>query len=177
MGFTGQYVTGVWLGNDDFTPMARVTGGSFPAQTWKAYMIAAHDTDNIPQIAGLPVHPVQAAEQARIAAAMAQNATANADIALPAPESVKDMSSATRQVLDKLSSMLKDARPLTPSDARPDRAEAPGTPAAGAQPKPSLASATTAGDAPQPLPENSLVPAEPQTALSAGRDDGVASPR
>ena len=74
IGFTGQYVTGVWLGNDDFTPMARVTGGSFPAQTWHAYMMAAHDTDNIPQIAGLPVHPVQAAEQARIAAALAQNA-------------------------------------------------------------------------------------------------------
>ena len=125
IGFTGQYVTGVWLGNDDFTPMARVTGGSFPAQTWHAYMMAAHNTDNIPQIAGLPVHPVQAAEQARIAAAMAQNAQANPEIAAPAPESVKDMSQATRQVLEKLSSMLKDARPLNPSDARPDRAEAP----------------------------------------------------
>ncbi len=34
IGFTGQYVVGVWLGNDDFTPMSRVTGGSFPAQTW-----------------------------------------------------------------------------------------------------------------------------------------------
>src|SRR5665811_10994 len=28
MGFTGQYVTGVWLGNDDFTPLARVRRGS-----------------------------------------------------------------------------------------------------------------------------------------------------
>jgi penicillin-binding protein 1A len=156
----------VWLGNDDFTPMARVTGGSFPAQTWKAYMVAAHDTDNIPQIAGLPVHPVQAAEQARIAAAMAQNAAANPEVAAPAPESVKDMSSATRQVLEKLSSMLKDARPLTPSDGRPDRAEAP------AASKPSLASASNPSDGPQP--DNA--PAEPQTALSAGRDDGAANP-
>ena len=77
MGFTGQYVTGVWLGNDDFTPMARVTGGSFPAQTWKAYMVAAHDTDNIPEIPGIECHPVQIAERARIAAAVAQNANAN----------------------------------------------------------------------------------------------------
>ena len=168
--FTGQYVTGVWLGNDDFTPMARVTGGSFPAQTWKAYMVAAHDTDNIPQIAGLPVHPAQAAEQARIAAAMAQNANANPESVGPAPESVKDMSSATRQVLEKLSSMLKDARPLTPSDARPDRAEAP----AGSPPKPSLASASNAGGAPEPPPDNA--PAQPQTALSAGQDDGTATP-
>jgi penicillin-binding protein 1A len=176
IGYTGQYVTGVWLGNDDFTPMARVTGGSFPAQTWKTYMMAAHDTDNIPQIAGLPVHPVQAAEQARIAAATAQNAAANTEIAAPAPESVKDMSSTTRQVLEKLSSMLKDARPLNPSDARPDRAEAPAPPAAGSQPKPSLASAANADDAPRPAPDNSPAPGEPQTALSAERDDGAATP-
>ena len=105
IGFTGQYVTGVWVGNDDFTPMARVTGGSYPAQIWHTYMMAAHDTDNIAQIPGLPVHPVQAAEQERIAAALAQNATANAEVAAaaPAPESVKDMSTATRQVLEKLS--------------------------------------------------------------------------
>lgn len=173
MGFTGQYVTGIWLGNDDFTPMARVTGGSFPAQTWHDYMMAAHDTDNIPSIPGIELHPVQVAEQARIAAAMAQNASANPDIAAPAPESVKDMSSATRQVLDKLSSMLKDARPLTPSDARPDRAEAP---AAWSQPKPSLASAASAGEAAQVQPDNSPAPTEPQTALSAGRDDGAATP-
>ncbi|OFW71328.1 MAG: hypothetical protein A2W02_05030 [Alphaproteobacteria bacterium RBG_16_64_48] len=137
-------------------------------------MVAAHDTDNIPQIAGLPVHPVQAAEQARIAAAMAQNAAANTEIAAPAPESVKDMSSTTRQVLEKLSSMLKDARPLNPSDARPDRAEAPVTPAAGSQP--SLASAANADNAPRPAPDNSSASGEPQTALSAERDGGAATP-
>jgi penicillin-binding protein 1A len=176
IGFTGQYVTGVWLGNDDFTPMARVTGGSFPAQTWKTYMVAAHDTDNIPQIAGLPVHPVQAAEQAKIAAAMAQNAAANPEIAAaPAPESVKDMAQSTRQVLEKLSSMLKDARPLSPSDARPDRAEAP-APASGSEAKPSLAAAAN-GDNAQSPGNNPAAPAEPQTALTTGRDDGGTTPR
>jgi penicillin-binding protein 1A len=169
LGFTGQYVTGVWLGNDDFTPMARVTGGSFPAQTWKTYMMAAHDTDNIPQIAGLPLHPRQEAEQARIAAAMAQNAAANPEVVAAPPESVKDMSAATRQVLEKLSSMLKDARPVSPSDSRPDRAEAPGAQSP-ASPKPSLtadanADGTPSGDGP--------APAEPQTAR---RDDGATSP-
>ncbi len=172
IGFTGQYVTGVWLGNDDFTPMARVTGGSYPAQTWKTYMMAAHDTDNIPQIAGLPVHPVQAAEQARIAAAVAQNAAANVEIAAPAPESVKDMSAATRQVLEKLGSMLKDARPLSPSDARPDRAEAPATPPGGAPATPSLAAAAKSDEAPRPAGAS----AEPQTASTAGNDDNTASP-
>ena len=177
IGFTGQYVTGVWLGNDDFTPMSRVTGGSFPAQTWHAYMVAAHDTDNIPQIAGLPVHPVQAAEQERIAATLAQNAAANPEVvAAPAPESVKDMSSATRQVLEKLSGMLKEARPLAPGDTekRPDRAEAP-APASGAQPASSAAAAGNAGNAPEPQTVSAPAPAE--TVLSAGPDDNAATPR
>ncbi len=31
IGFTAHYVTGVWYGNDDFTPMNKVTGGLIPA--------------------------------------------------------------------------------------------------------------------------------------------------
>jgi penicillin-binding protein 1A len=174
IGYTGQYVTGVWLGNDDFTPMARVTGGSFPAQTWHTYMVAAHDTDNIPQIAGLPVHPVQAAEQERIAATLAQNAAANAEVvAAPAPESVKDMSSATRQVLEKLSGMLKEARPLAPGDAE-KRAAAP-TP--GAQPAESLAAAAKAGASPESQSVSAPASAKQETVLSAGPDDNAATPR
>jgi penicillin-binding protein 1A len=176
MGITGQYVAGIWLGNDDYTPMSRVTGGSFPAQTWHAFMVAAHDTDNIAQIPGIDVHPAQAAEQARLAAAAAQNATANAEAApAAAPESVKDMSAATKQVLEKIGSMLKDARALTPSEAaRPDRAEAPAAPAQSGSPNPSLASAANADGAPRPTSDTPSASAEPQTALSA---DGAPAPR
>jgi penicillin-binding protein 1A len=41
IGYTTELVTGVWVGNDDFTPMRRVTGGSLPAQIWKGYMTVA----------------------------------------------------------------------------------------------------------------------------------------
>ena len=176
MGITGQYVAGVWLGNDDYTPMSRVTGGSFPAQTWHAFMVAARDTDNIAQIPGIDVHPAQAAEQARLAAAAAQNATANAEAApAAAAESVKDMSAATKQVLEKIGSMLKDARTLTPSEAaRPDRAEAPAAPAQSGSPNPSLASAANADGAPRPTSDTPSASAEPQNALSA---DGAPAPR
>jgi len=34
MGYTDRLVAGVWLGNDDNTPMKGVTGGSFPARIW-----------------------------------------------------------------------------------------------------------------------------------------------
>lgn len=38
IGFTGNLVTGVWVGNDDNTAMKKVTGGSVPAEIWKRFM-------------------------------------------------------------------------------------------------------------------------------------------
>ncbi|HBF29226.1 transglycosylase domain-containing protein [Rhizobium sp.] len=42
VGFTSNLTAGVWLGNDDGTPMKKVTGGGLPAVTWKDFMTAAH---------------------------------------------------------------------------------------------------------------------------------------
>jgi penicillin-binding protein 1A len=42
VGFTPEFVTGVWVGNDDSRPMRKVTGGELPAQIWRAFMIEAH---------------------------------------------------------------------------------------------------------------------------------------
>jgi len=41
VGFTHDYVAAVWVGNDDSSPMKSVTGGSLPAQIWKAAMTVA----------------------------------------------------------------------------------------------------------------------------------------
>jgi len=41
VGYAPDIVTGVWVGADDFTPMARVTGGTIPAQIWQDYMEVA----------------------------------------------------------------------------------------------------------------------------------------
>jgi penicillin-binding protein 1A len=41
VGFTADYVTSVWVGNDDASPMKGVTGGSLPAQIWRATMTVA----------------------------------------------------------------------------------------------------------------------------------------
>ena len=38
IGFTPSIVAGVWVGNDDNSPMDHVTGGSLPAQTWAVFM-------------------------------------------------------------------------------------------------------------------------------------------
>ena len=57
VGFTGQYVTGVWIGNDDYRPMNNVTGGTIPTLAWHSYMSVAHTNMDIPPIPGLAVHP------------------------------------------------------------------------------------------------------------------------
>jgi len=41
VGFSAELVTGVWVGNDDNSPMKGVTGGGLPARLWQAYMGAA----------------------------------------------------------------------------------------------------------------------------------------
>jgi penicillin-binding protein 1A len=41
IGFTADYVAGVWVGNDNGDPMQRVTGGSLPARIWHDFMVEA----------------------------------------------------------------------------------------------------------------------------------------
>ncbi len=41
VGYTGGFVTAVWVGKDDNKPMRRVTGGQAPAAIWKQFMTAA----------------------------------------------------------------------------------------------------------------------------------------
>jgi penicillin-binding protein 1A len=45
IGFAGNLVVGVWVGNDDGSPMKRVTGGGLPAQIWKKFMQGALKSD------------------------------------------------------------------------------------------------------------------------------------
>ena len=51
-GFTSDLTTGVWIGNDDNTPMKAITGGGLPARVWADFMLEAH--------AGRPVRDLHA---------------------------------------------------------------------------------------------------------------------
>ena len=42
VGFTGNFTTAVWFGNDNFSGTKRLTGGRLPAETWQKFMRAAH---------------------------------------------------------------------------------------------------------------------------------------
>jgi membrane peptidoglycan carboxypeptidase len=43
IGWSGELIVGVWVGNDDNTPMQDVTGGGLPAQIFAAFQTAAAD--------------------------------------------------------------------------------------------------------------------------------------
>lgn len=53
MGFTGNYVAGVWFGNDDYASMNKMTGGTLPAMTWQKVMAYAHQGIEIKPIPGV----------------------------------------------------------------------------------------------------------------------------
>ncbi|PTE22088.1 glycosyl transferase [Cereibacter changlensis JA139] len=50
VGFTADYVAGVWMGYDDNKPLTGVTGGGLPAEIWREVMIRVNE--------GLPARPL-----------------------------------------------------------------------------------------------------------------------
>ncbi|HEX9857412.1 MAG TPA: penicillin-binding transpeptidase domain-containing protein, partial [Paracoccaceae bacterium] len=50
VGFSADYVAGVWMGYDDNKPLAGVTGGGLPAEIWHEVMLRVHE--------GLPARPL-----------------------------------------------------------------------------------------------------------------------
>ncbi|HTQ12600.1 MAG TPA: PBP1A family penicillin-binding protein [Rhizomicrobium sp.] len=59
VGFTADLVTGVWIGNDDYRPMNKATGGGLPARIFHTFMEDAE--------AGKPVRPLAGQAQAAVA--------------------------------------------------------------------------------------------------------------
>ena len=55
VGFTGNYVAAVWYGNDDYSSMNNMTGGTLPAMTWKRYMLEASVNKVAEALPGVPV--------------------------------------------------------------------------------------------------------------------------
>jgi penicillin-binding protein 1A len=159
VGFTGKYVASIWFGNDDNRPMLNVTGGHGPAPAWHSFMSLIHTSMNIPPIPGLPLHPVQIAEQQRLADL--QRTEPQSVAVLGGPETQKKSASLmpdlTRDALKKLAiamrkagglpeaappaapPVLPTAAPAGPAIATPAQA---GAPAAPTPPQPSRTAPT-----------------------------------
>ncbi len=55
VGYTADLVAGVWIGNDDNTPMRRGGGGDVPARIWRQFIIEASKD--------MPVRPLRGTEE------------------------------------------------------------------------------------------------------------------
>ncbi len=106
VGYTGNYVAAVWMGNDDFTPTRRLTGGSLPAMTWQRLMDFAHQNVELKAIPG-------------IAQPIVDNAVASTETDLTPDEQVrrnrpKTLSAATSKLLTALSEKFSSAPVIDP---------------------------------------------------------------
>jgi penicillin-binding protein 1A len=67
IGFTADLVVGIWLGNDDNSPMDRVSGGDLPAKIWRDFIAAVYRSEGDAPggsklLAGIPKIPTRQVE-------------------------------------------------------------------------------------------------------------------
>jgi penicillin-binding protein 1A len=112
VGYTGNYIAGVWFGNDDYSPTNRMTGGSLPAMTWRQVMNYAHQGIEAKPIPGVAPGPAPAPP------AMARR---DGDVASEASnERPAVLTSRAAEVLRRIERRLESAK-----GAAPPAAEAP----------------------------------------------------
>ncbi len=170
VGATGKYVAAVWLGNDDNRPMAGGnTGGQLAAPLWHSFMSVAHRDMNIPTLPGLVPHPVQVAEQQRIAELKLTNpAAAAAELGASKPAS-PIMTEPARDALKRITAALRKAAGVAepPPGAPQPGAPASPTPIDGRSPPP---------PAPPPRGNRADLNSRPTLASETSGRDTLAAP-
>jgi penicillin-binding protein 1A len=117
VGYTGNYIAGVWFGNDDYTSTNRMTGGALPAQTWHDIMAYAHQGIELKAIPGLSAPTAVARNRA------SESKNANAE----APERPPILTRKGADVLVRVERLMDDAtRALAARDVPGDKADAHG---------------------------------------------------
>jgi penicillin-binding protein 1A len=101
MGYTGNFVCGLWFGNDNYDPTNRMTGGSLPAMTWHNIMAYAHEGIEIKPLPGIPVPNRKLPEEVA-------SAKAKSDEAPPPPRPVM-LTKRGADILARLEHMMDDA--------------------------------------------------------------------
>ncbi|HEX3441974.1 MAG TPA: penicillin-binding protein 1A [Pseudolabrys sp.] len=124
MGYTGNFVCGIWFGNDDYTSTNRMTGGALPAMTWHSIMEYAHQGIELRPLPGIPV-------PARQLPGEAAQAKAKPGTEQPPPPRPTMLTKRGADVLARIERQLDDANralgplPTTASDDGTQMAAAP----------------------------------------------------
>ncbi len=123
MGYTGNFVCGVWFGNDNYDSTNRMTGGSLPAMTWHNIMAYAHEGIEIKQLPGIPVpkdHPQQLVAEVK---------SKSGEPAPPRPIVLSKKGADTlvhvERMMDDAARALGPALPTVSSDKKKNQAAAP----------------------------------------------------
>ena len=101
IGYTAQWVGGVWLGNDNASPMRSVTGGSLPAEVWKEVMLKAQE--------GLLAQPLPGTEMNAELAKKAAEALGLAIVPARNPFRRREVSDATKEAEKQAGSSSRKA--------------------------------------------------------------------
>ncbi|MCB1386549.1 MAG: PBP1A family penicillin-binding protein [Nitratireductor sp.] len=107
-GFTGNYVATVWMGNDNYRPTKRLTGGNLPAMIWKQFMTFAHQNIDLKPVPYID-NPLPGKSEEAIAAA--------SDDTIQPILRPKTLSQAAETYLRDLGRTLRKAKPLSRGDA------------------------------------------------------------
>ncbi|MCA1866469.1 penicillin-binding protein [Agrobacterium genomosp. 3] len=110
VGFTGNYTTAVWFGNDEFTPMNNMTGGALPAMTYKRLMDYAHQGMELRPIPGIK-NPLPTGARPQPSAEVA-SASASTP-AMPALTRPRSLSAEATRVIRSIAKKMKDASALS----------------------------------------------------------------
>ncbi|WKL58168.1 PBP1A family penicillin-binding protein [Asticcacaulis sp. ZE23SCel15] len=83
VGYTGGFTTAVWVGRDNNTPMARVTGGGTPAAIWRDFMASALTRIKTSAIPTGPVSEMDEAASAAVDELLNSSPAANDNVVPP----------------------------------------------------------------------------------------------
>lgn len=128
-GFTGNYVGVVWVGNDDYRQMEKVTGGMVPAPIWNGIMAYAHQGIDLKRGLGFPA-PTRAP---LVADASGKVTPANASTPLkPGLTAIAGASDRPWQLTARSAGALTDIgaafRAVRPVEVKPSAGAAPTSP-------------------------------------------------
>ncbi len=117
IGFSGNLVAGIWMGNDDYSSTNKMTGGSLPAMAWHEMMGPAHQSVELKPIPGL--------EGVAPAASVARNASPKPFEVMSSPQRPAVLNRRSLDALGGIESIFREVGPRTTSSLEGDRTASP----------------------------------------------------
>lgn len=110
-GYTGNMTSAIWVGNDDYAPTNRMTGGSLPGMIWQQIMAYAHQGIEIKPYPGVTPYTTQQQQ-------LAVSETTKATDFVPPPNLLTRKGA---DILVRVEKMFEDASKAMPAPPARDR--------------------------------------------------------